>query len=43
MVRQHLVDWPFDNFGPHPMFLYSKLKWKPSDDIWFMTTSIGQN
>ncbi len=33
MVRRHLVDWPFDKFGPHPMFLYSRLKWKPSDDI----------
>jgi hypothetical protein len=25
------------------MFLYSKLKWKPSDNILFMITSIGQN
>jgi hypothetical protein len=43
LVCQHPSRWPIIKLGPHPLFLCLKLKWKASNEIWFMTTLITHN
>lgn len=42
MVQHHPI-WPFENLGPHLLFLRPKPRWKPKHDIWFTTTLVGYN
>jgi hypothetical protein len=43
MAKHHPFDWPFSKFGPYPMFLCPKPKWRLGDDVWFSITLIGRN
>jgi hypothetical protein len=44
MVKKGPTNWAFSKPRPYdPMFFCFKPKWKPCDDIWFMTIPIGPN
>jgi hypothetical protein len=44
MAKKGPTNWAFSKPRSYdPMFFCFKLKWKPCDDIWFMTTPIGRN
>jgi hypothetical protein len=44
MAKRGPTNWAFSKPRPYdPMFFGFKLKWKPCDYIWFMTTPIGRN
>jgi hypothetical protein len=35
--------WLVNKLGSHPLFLCCKVKWRPSDEVWFMTNLINHN
>jgi hypothetical protein len=44
MAKRGPTNWGFSKPRPYdPMFFCFKLKWKPCDDIWFISTPIGRN
>jgi hypothetical protein len=43
LACRHPMEWLDDKLGPHPLFLWSRPKWKKHDDVWFTTILVGRN